>query len=81
MGSFILFSVFCFVLQMYFITYLANHFYQSKDPRLHSRLFHVYLILSNCCLYTISLEKETATHSSILAWQPREQRSLAGYST
>ena len=27
-----------------------------------------------------SLEKGIATHSSILAWNPHEQRSLAGYS-
>ena len=26
------------------------------------------------------LEKEMATHASILAWKPHEQRSLAGYS-
>ena len=26
------------------------------------------------------LEKETATHSSILAWKPHGQRSLVGYS-
>ena len=26
------------------------------------------------------LEKETATHSSILAWEIHEQRSVAGYS-
>ena len=26
------------------------------------------------------LEKETATHSSILAWKSREQRSLVSYS-
>ena len=26
------------------------------------------------------LEKEVATHSSILAWEPHGQRSLAGYS-
>ena len=25
------------------------------------------------------LEKEMATHSSILAWKPHEQRSLEGY--
>ena len=25
------------------------------------------------------LEKEMATHSSILAWEPHEQKSLAGY--
>ena len=27
-----------------------------------------------------SLEKEVATHPSVLAWEPHGQRSLAGYS-
>ena len=30
--------------------------------------------------YNIKLEKEMATHSSILAWKPHGQKSLAGYS-
>ena len=30
--------------------------------------------------YNIKLEKEMATHSSILAWKSHGQKSLAGYS-